>query len=134
MPDTPSLNPKHSVHEDAQSGVVRVAVSGFFDIPTLEVHFAQLRIIVRRLRSQSRPIRTLVDAVHMLPHAPPAQKYVESQNAAIYRDGDKLAVLVSSSLVKMQMRRAFTDKALMEFFISERAALLWLEAEGTSKG
>ena len=127
MTDRPNLNPKHSVHEDAQTGILRVEVSGFFDVPSLEVHFSQLRVIVRRLRLQSRPIRTLVDAVDMLPHAPEAQKYVESQNAAIYRAGDKLAVLVSSSLLKMQMRRAFTDKALMEFFISERAALLWLE-------
>ncbi|WP_420145825.1 hypothetical protein [Sphingobium sp.] len=126
MFDLANLTPSHSICEDAPVGAIRVDVSGFMDIPSLESHFREMRMVVSRWRSQHRAIRVLVHAIDLMPHSPEGQRYVDTANASIYQPGDKIAVLVSSSLLKMQMRRMFNAKELMEFFISERAAHLWL--------
>ena len=127
-----NLKPSHLILEDEPAGVIRIEVRGFFDLPTLKDHFGKLRGIVQQWRAQARPVRALANTVQLMPHSPEGQEYVVASHASIYRSGDKVAVLVSSSLVKMQMRRAFNNQDVMEFFISENAALTWLGAPAAS--
>lgn len=122
-----SLKPEYEIHETGSSGVIRMVVRGFFDPETLHRHFHENRLMVERWRLQGRRIRVLIDAVHLLPHSPEGQAIVQAATASIYREGDKVAVLVSSSLVKMQMRRALSQGDMIDFFISENAANLWLD-------
>jgi hypothetical protein len=122
-----NITPKHAIRTDTPFGVIRIDVSGFFDRSSLVDHFTELRSMVRTWRSHSRPIRALANTVDLMPHSPENHGFVVSSHEDIYRDGDKVAVLVSSSLVKMQMRRAFNNRKVMEFFMSENAALTWLD-------
>jgi hypothetical protein len=50
----------------------------------------------------------------------------------IYRLGDGVAILVSSSLVKMHMRRALSRGEIMNFFVCENATLTWLYVQQQS--
>ena len=74
-------------------------------------------------------IRVLINAVDLKPHSPEGQACVQDATGRIYQAGDKVAVLVSSSLVKMQMRRALSRGEILNFFISESAALTWLDVQ-----
>lgn len=130
MPENGSkLNPTHSVREDRTSGLIHIIVAGFFDLATLKQHFKAEAALVNRWRAEGRAIRVLIDAVNLLPHSIECQTYIQEATGTIYRLGDRVALHVSSSLVKMQMRRVFTKGNTLDFFISNDAAKLWLDAK-----
>lgn len=106
------------------------------DLATLEQHFSAEKAVVDRWRTEGRPIRVLIDAINLLPHSTEGQARVQRATGAIDRAGDRVALHVSSSLVKMQMRRAFTQGDTLNFFVSNDAARMWLDAEpdGSKQG
>jgi hypothetical protein len=122
--------PAHSIAEDPRKGVIRIHVEGFFDLPTLRCHFAENAAVVARWRLSGRPVRVLIDAIGLMPHTPEGQACVQASTARIYRSGDRVAVLVASVLIKMQMRRALEQGDLLDFFTDEREALGWLWRDG----
>jgi hypothetical protein len=121
-------HPSYAIFEDLIDRVIRIRVEGFFDVATLKRHFAENAVVVDRWRSVAMPIRVFIDACDLKPHSPEGQACVQDATARIYRDGDKVAVEVASSLVKMQMRRALKPGDIIDFFTSEKAALEWLHA------
>ncbi|CAN5371162.1 hypothetical protein BH10PSE12_BH10PSE12_30120 [soil metagenome] len=120
--------PAYTIEEELVSGVIRMMVEGFFDIGTLTRHFADSAIYVGRWRLLGRPIRVLIDAKTLLPHSPEGQALVQKSVQRIYAPGDRVAILVSSNLVKMQMRRALSQGEVVNFFVSDVAATTWLMA------
>lgn len=124
-----NVKPYHSIREDRMGGIIHIMIEGFFDLGTLERHFLAETTIVNRWRTEGRPIRVLIDAVNLLPHSIEGQARVQRATEAIYRAGDRVALQVSSSLVKMQMRRAFTQGNTLNFFLSNNAARMWLDAD-----
>ena len=108
--------------------MIHIMIEGFFDLVTLERHFSAETAIVDRWRAEGRPLRVLIDAVNLLPHSIEGQLRVQQATETIYRTGDRVALQVSSSLVKMQMRRAYTQGSTLNFFLSNSAARMWLDA------
>lgn len=125
----PNLKPLHSLREDRASGVIHIKIEGFFDLATLDRHFKAEKAAVNHWRWEGRPIRVLIDAVNLLPHSTECQIVVQREIGTIYRAGDRVALQVSSSLVKMQMRRVFTQGNILNFFLSNDAARMWLDAQ-----
>ncbi|WP_156364070.1 MULTISPECIES: hypothetical protein [unclassified Sphingomonas] len=123
------LQPAHSIQEDRARGLIYIKIEGFFDLATLKRHFRAETAVVDRWRAEHRPIRVLIDAVNLLPHSTECQAHIQRETGTIYRAGDRVALHVSSSLVKMQMRRAFTQGNTLNFFISNDAARMWLDAK-----
>jgi tryptophanase len=121
-------HPSYAIFEDLVDGVIRMRVEGFFDVATLKRHFAENEVVVNRWRSVAMPIRVFIDACDLKPHSPEGQACVQEATARIYREGDRVAVEVGSSLVKMQMRRVLKQGDVVDFFTSEQAALEWLRA------
>ncbi|MBM6578263.1 hypothetical protein KCP91_17900 [Microvirga sp. SRT01] len=124
-----ATKPEYTIEDDRLQSVILIHVEGFFDLPTLRDHFAENAAVVKRWRAADRPIRVLINAVDLKPHSPEGQACVQDATGRIYQAGDKVAVLVSSSLVKMQMRRALSRGDILNFFISESAALTWLDVQ-----
>jgi hypothetical protein len=122
-----STHPEHTIEEDRLEGVILITVKGFFDLPPLRAHFAECAAVVARWRVAGRQIRVLIDAVDLKPHSPQGQACVQDAIDRIYLPGDKVAIVVGSSLVKMQMRRALS-RDILNLFISKGAALTWLNA------
>lgn len=120
--------PRYKIEEDRLQEAIFMSVGGFFDLPTLRDHFADNAAVVKRWRIAGRPIRVLINAVDLRPHSPEGKACVQEATSRIYRPGDRVAILVSSSLVKMQMRRALSRGEILNFFISENAAVTWLDA------
>ncbi len=131
MSGTPSVRkttPAYTIEENVAKGFVLMVVEGFFDMDTLSRHFADNAAFVVRWRAMGRSIRVLIDATNLLPHSPEGQALVQQSTQQIYRPGDRVAVIVSSNLVKMQMRRALSQGQIINFFVSEAAAMTWLMA------
>lgn len=120
--------PAYTISEHSAAGIIRIEVEGFFDLAILKQHFEENLIIVSRWRFAGKPIRVLIDAVRLMPHSPEGQACVQAATARIYRSGDKVAVLVSSGLVKMQMKRALSHGDTLDFFTSQPEAFAWLES------
>ncbi len=127
-----AAKPTHAIEDDQLHGVILISVTGFFDLPTLRDHFAENAAVVKQWRATGRPIRVLINAVDLKPHSPEGQVCVQEATAMISRAGDKVAILVSSSLVKMQMRRALSRDEILNFFICKNAALTWLDVQQTA--
>ncbi|WP_445193891.1 hypothetical protein ACT009_08450 [Sphingomonas sp. Tas61C01] len=127
-----AAKPKYEIEDDLLQGVIIINVEGFFDLPTLRAHFVDNAAVVERWRAAGRPIRVLIDAVNLKPHTPEGQACVQEATGRTYRPGDKVAILVCSSLVKMQMRRALSHGEILDFFISRNAALTWLDVQQQS--
>ena len=123
-----SLKPAHTITEDDRLGIIHIVVAGFFDRKTLDEHFAVKKRIVERWRADGRPICVLIDAVSLKPHSAENQSYVQEAVANIYRPSDRVALLLESSLIKMQMRRSLSHGELSNYFISKHAAITWLTA------
>lgn len=133
MPLAPAIRialPFYTIDEDEVKGVIRIMVEGFFDLETLDRHFAENAACVARWRHGGRPIRVLIDAANLLPHSSEGQALVQRSVQRIYVPGDRVATLVSSNLVKMQMRRALSHGDMLDFFMSAPAAMAWLMARG----
>jgi hypothetical protein len=124
-----AAKPTYTIEGDELQGVIVIRVEGFFDLPSLRSHFAENAAVVKRWRAANRPIRVLIDAVNLKPHSPESQACVQDATGRIYQPGDRVAILVSSSLVKMQMRRALSGGEILKFFICKSAALTWLDIQ-----
>ena len=118
--------PSYTIYEDRTQGVVRMIVEGFFDVQTLHLHFVENTAFVAQWNREQRPIRVLIDAVRLLPHSVEGQAIVQNAIQRIYRPGDRVAILVASSLVKMQMRRSHTHGGIINFFVTAEKAMDWL--------
>jgi hypothetical protein len=125
--------PAYTIEDARLQGVILIRVEGFFDLPTLRGHFAENAAVVRRWRAADRPIRVLINAVNLKPHSPEGQACVQDATGRIYQPGDRVAILVSSSLVKMQMRRALSRGEILNFFICKNEALTWLDVQQPSQ-
>ena len=126
--DAMSIGPTHLIRPDPARGIIRIEVAGFFDLDTLNAHFDENALVVAQWRGAGRAIRVLIDAIALMPHTPEGQACVQDATARIYRPGDRVAVLVSSALIRMQVRRALREGDVMEFFTSEAEARDWLFA------
>ena len=107
--------------------VIRVAGCGLVSIDNTDRHFEELERTLIRARSQSRQIRVLVDlrAISVQSHA--VAERIAFWTKRVFRQEDRVAIIVASSIVKAQMRRvAFI--AQRETFLSETAAGEWLLA------
>jgi hypothetical protein len=120
--------PTYSIDESEPDRLVRMKVEGFFDRATLIQHFSDNAAFVNRWRAAGQPIRVLIDALKLQPHTPENQAIVMQSFERIYLPGDRVAIMVESSLVKMQMRRTHTYGDIIGFFVSESAALKWMLA------
>jgi hypothetical protein len=123
-----NTTPAYTIEENLAEGFVHMVVEGFFDMGTLSRHFADNADFVRRWRAMGRSIRVLIDAANLLPHSAEGQALVQQSTQRIYVPGDRVAVIVSSNLVKMQMRRALSQDQIINFFVSDSAAMTWLMA------
>jgi hypothetical protein len=86
---------------------------------------AELEQIVARVRRDALPFRMLVDNRGGTAFATPALRRIVSQLKDYAQPGDRTALLVACSLSKVRAREGSYQG---EAFISESAALTWLNA------
>jgi hypothetical protein len=104
-----------------------IETTGFWDMAVVDAYIADTKLTISRLRNLKQPLRAIVDRRG----APVLAMGVADRLAALYgellRPGDRVAVLVDSSLVKMQIGRMARD-GNTQAFLSLSAARTWVLA------
>jgi hypothetical protein len=127
----PALNartPAYTIREVDAQGHIDVTIGGFFNLGTLSRYFREMDAIVARWRAAGRPIRLLISATGLQPSTQEMQAFAQDAVGRIFLPGDRIAIIVESSLVKMQLRRVNEAADVVHFFVSKNAAMTWMRA------
>ena len=101
----------------------RVAVQQLADV---DRYLAVLGDVVRDARTRFGRVRILADLRNSPIRTQEAAERMRLGNLALYREGDRVALIVESSLLKMQLRRTLVE--YQNIFLSPNAAETWLTA------
>ncbi|WP_174297356.1 STAS/SEC14 domain-containing protein [Sphingomonas bacterium] len=98
-----------------------VGGSGLYTLLESQEHFRELSAAVGGLRKAGRPVRVLVDLRDGAPQTAEVAAHIKGANAVIFRKGDRIAIIVKSTLLKLQVKRLHM-RSESEVFVSEAAA------------
>lgn len=123
--ETPGVSGIMASEVDQANGVIRATASGFWSVAQVDAHFAMLALSVRAIQQRGLAVSVIVD----LRTAAPAQSQEVSVRlkagiTGIYHTGDRVALVLATSLAKMQMRR-IVESEFHDFFLSPVAAERW---------
>lgn len=128
MPQLPDASTgSFTMDVDARSGRITVIGTGYWTSSYIAEHFRHVADLVRAHRAAGIPIRVLVDLRQSDVQSQETVEHMGRSTAQIYAEGDRVALLVSSSLARIQMRRA-ANISIREFFASLDEAEAWLAA------
>jgi hypothetical protein len=100
---------------------IAVAGSGLYTLVEAQEHFRELSTMIGQCRVAKRAIRVLVDLRGGAPQSPEVVAHIEKVNQIIFREGDRVAIIVVSALLKFQVKRIHV-RFESEVFVSEAAA------------
>jgi hypothetical protein len=116
-----------SIDADRIDGIIHVTGIGFWTPEQVDRHFGQLRRVIDARRVPGDDVRVLVDLRAAPAQSPETAARIGLATETIYEASDRVAIVLASSLAKLQMRRV-VQRARHEMFISPDAALTWLRA------
>jgi hypothetical protein len=125
-PDTGSG--RFQIHLDRESGAILVEGSGFWTAQVLDAHFDNLYDMVARRRTGGYKIKVLVDLRHGDVQSVDVITKIGARTSQVYETQDRVAIVVATSLFKMQLRRT-VKRPLHNFFTSLPEAQGWLHEE-----
>ncbi|MBO9712788.1 hypothetical protein [Sphingomonas sp.] len=114
------------VEFDAATGVIRLTGKGAWVTETVEACFREMVALVMQRREQRRPVLVLVDLSECAVQSDEVAAKIGLGAEKVQQPGDRVAIVVRSSLVKAQLRRTLPQPG--EIFISASAAETWLMA------
>lgn len=134
--ETPGSLGRMVIEFDLASGRVHSASSGFWSMRQVQAFFVDWGAVVRQIHLNGVAVSALVDMSESQVQKAEVAEYIMSATTGLYKDGDSVAMLMPTSLAKMQMRRVL-DMRVHDFFPSRDAAETWLDArrrEATPRG
>ena len=127
MADAGEADPKRGMLRAelvAEEAPVKVFGQGFCDQQMIDLFLAQLKAAIAAQR-RTGPVRVLADGRELLAQSAEVVDRMQRETGRLYRAGDRVAVLVSSALFKMQLQRSVRDD-FRRLFVSEEEARTWL--------
>jgi hypothetical protein len=122
-----ALRPMLSFRYDLAAKIIRITGAGMWTIDYVDVHFAELAVLIDRVRTQNGEVLALVDLSRALVQTAEVAERIHRATARLYGAGDRVALVVQSFLLKAQMKRV-TWKENTAIFVSPHAAETWLGA------
>ncbi|CAN5197409.1 hypothetical protein BH10PSE12_BH10PSE12_36320 [soil metagenome] len=129
--EEPGITGEMSFAFDVDAGHVWAFGSGFWSVRQAGAFFADWTSIIRRIHATGQVVSALVDMSASAVQKAEVVDIIARGTAGLYENGDTVAMLLASSLSKMQMRRVH-DPRFHQFFISRNAAETWLEGRSLS--
>ncbi|RVT93371.1 hypothetical protein [Sphingomonas crocodyli] len=128
-PDPSALSSRGvlTIAVDRVQNLIKVVGRGFWSVEHVAAHIREFEAVLIEARRSGQPSRTLVDLRDAPVQAPEVAGMLHTAMCRMYRPPERAAIIVASSLVKMQMKRGF-NPATHGVFTSETAAELWLNA------
>lgn len=118
-----------SLTREEGTGILIVRGSGLWTVAQMEAHFVKFHALIGRIRDRGGMVRALIDLLDVGVQRQDVGNALTRGTRNCYRTGDRVAVIVPSSLAKMQMRRLL-NSPFHNYFVSENAARIWLAGDG----
>lgn len=109
------------------AGIISITGSGLWDVEIVDAHFRELAGVLSRVRREQPTPMILVDLRGSIVQPVAVFERLSWWTHQIYVPRDRIAIIVATSLQKVQMRRVET-RATRELFLSMEAARTWLVA------
>ena len=116
----------YEIIRDDRLKILRINRVGVQQLADVDRYLAVLGDIVRDARLRFGRVRVLADLRNAPIRTQEAAERMRMGNLALYRTGDRVALIVESSLLKMQLRRTLVE--YQNIFLSPNAAETWLTA------
>jgi hypothetical protein len=110
---------------DPVAKIIRIAGVGICTVDDIDVHFAELALLIERVRAQNGEVLALVDMARAPVQSAEVAERIQHATGRLYRPGDRIALIVQSFLLKAQMR-SVTWEGNTAIFVSPHAAETWL--------
>jgi hypothetical protein len=122
--ETPGVSGVLEIVVNERLGLIKVHGSGFWSVSQVKAHFARYMASLAELHRRGLKLSIIVDLREAAPQSREVSDVLHNIGLDIYRPDDRIAMVVVSSLVKMQMRRVLVADN-HEFFLSVEAAERW---------
>lgn len=116
----------YEIVRDDRVRILRINSVAVQQLADVDRYLAILGDVVRDARLRFGKVRVLADLRNSPIRTQEAAERMRTGNLALYRDGDRVALIVESSLLKMQLRRTLVE--YQNIFLSPSAAETWLTA------
>ncbi|MCW4463884.1 hypothetical protein OK349_19435 [Sphingomonas sp. BT-65] len=116
----------YEIIRDDKLKILRISQVAVQTREEVDQYLAVLGEIVRDTRLRFGRVRVLADLRNAPLRTQEAAERMRMGNLALYRTGDRVALIVESSLLKMQLRRTLVE--YQNIFLSPNAAETWLTA------
>jgi len=116
----------YEIVRDDRVRILRINSVAVQQLTDVDRYLTILGEIVRDARLRFGKVRVLADLRNSPIRTQEAAERMRTGNLALYRDGDRVALIVESSLLKMQLRRTLVE--YQNIFLSPSAAETWLTA------
>lgn len=110
---------------DEALDIVRISAGGLWDADTSDRFFAVQEPINALARARRPQIRVLFDLTKAIPQMSNSAERITLGNRTLYQPQDRIALVVPSMLVRLQLRRMFSV-GVIDFFTDPQAAIAWL--------
>lgn len=124
-----------TVAYDRRTQIVQLRGCGSWTVDMLRQHQGEIEAVLKVARRDRKQLLVFSDITQSVVQSKAVTEEISNYNPIAFGDSDRVAMVVGSSLLKMQMRR-ITSKSNWEFFMSPTAAMNWLLAHeaGTDPG
>ena len=120
----------YKIRFDDLLGIVRTSVQGFWNMGEAERYIRDLESVVGELRRRGERVRVLVDRRGSPFFSSAVAERFGRMNREVYGGhDDRIAIVVDSSLAKIQLGRLLTHVG-SKAFLSLGAAETWLQSQG----
>ncbi len=122
-------DPMFCIRLDDAAGIVRVSRLALQQPSDVDRYADVLSSVLRTARQRFGKARVLADLRQSPVRTQTTAERLRQCNESLYRPGERVALLVETSLLKMQLRRNLIPE-YQNIFMSENAAVTWLLAGG----
>lgn len=116
---------QYTIKRDDRRQIVRISDLGVQRSEEVDRYLVILGDVIRDARVRDGRVRVLADLRQSPVRAQDAAERLRLGNMALYRAGDRVALLVESSLLRLQLRRNLVAE-YQNIFLSQSAAEAWL--------
>jgi hypothetical protein len=100
---------------DWSLGLIRGEAEGFWRLDMTAQHVAAWAKCVRRIHAEGKPARAVADLRRAQTQSQEVASLVQREIADLYREGDRVAVVLPSGLLKTQIRRILSSEVSRYF-------------------
>jgi hypothetical protein len=117
-----------TVDYDEATGLISCSCGGFLTVADVRAYQAASLAAIERARAAFGHVKMVIASPDAMVQSAEVMKEVGQSMWPMTDPRDRMAVIVASSLAKIQASRTFTDDRI-QAFLSESAALTWLMAD-----